>query len=190
MNARETSGSAPEFSRPVNLRRLPRSAAHEIDERANESECAKVAKLLDLLFLSKFRIRGTLSPSGDEGWRFDGTMGATVTQPCVVTLAPVKTRIDVTVARHYLPSSPESEALAEIEIDAEALDEVDPLPEVLDIGLLAIEELALAIPAYPHAEGVEDTALVMRTDEGDEEPPRKPFAGLAALREKMRDEGE
>ncbi len=80
--------------------------------------------------------------------------------------------------------------MAEIEIDAEALDEVDPLPEVLDIGLLAIEELALAIPAYPHAEGVEDTALVMRTDEGDEEPPRKPFAGLAALREKMRDEGE
>jgi len=190
MNARESSGSAPEFSRPVTLRRLPRRAALDIDERADETECARVAGLLDLLFLSKFRIRGTLSPSGDEGWRFDGTMGATVTQPCVVTLAPVKTRIDVTIARNYLPSTSESEALAEIEVDPEALEEVDPLPEVLDIGLLAIEELALAIPAYPHAPGVEATALIMRTDEPDDEPPRKPFAALAALREKMRDEDE
>lgn len=190
MNARDSSGSAPEFSRPVNLRRLPRKTSHEFDERADETECARVARLLDLLFLSKFRIRGTLTPSGDEGWRFDGTVGATATQPCVVTLEPVKTRIDVPVARHYLPGTAETEALAEIEIDPEALDEVDPLPETLDLGLLAIEELALALPSYPRAEGVEDTALVMRTHEEEDAPPRKPFAGLAALREKMREEDD
>lgn len=190
MNAREPHGSAPEFSRPVSLRRLPRKTSHDVDERADESECAKVARLLDLLFLSKFRIRGTLTPSGEEGWRFDGAVGATVTQRCVVTLEPVKTRVDVAVARHYLPASPESEALAEIEIDAEALDEVDPLPDTLDLGLLAIEELALAIPPYPHAPGVEDTALIMRTGDDEDEAPRKPFAGLAALREKMRDEDD
>jgi uncharacterized metal-binding protein YceD (DUF177 family) len=190
MNARETSGAAPEFSRPVNLRRLSRSTAHEIDERADETECARLARLLDLLALSKVRIHGTLSPSGDAGWRFDGTVGATVTQACVVTLEPVRTRIDVAVARNYLPSANQTEALAEIEVDAEALEEVDPLPEVLDLGLLAIEELALALPAYPRAPGVEDTALIMRTDDGEDEPPRKPFAALAALREKMREEDE
>lgn len=190
MKARETSGSAPEFSRPVNLRRLSRNTSHQVDERATEAECATVAALLDLLFLSKFRIRGTLSPSGDEGWRFDGTVGATATQICVVTLEPVKTRVDVKVTRHYLPSENETEALAEIEVDPEALDEVDPLPDVFDLGLLAIEELVLALPAYPHAEGVEATALEMRTDNPEDEPPRKPFAGLAALREKMRDEDE
>ena len=53
-----------------------------------------LAEELGLLDLRKLRLSGRITPDGDSGWRLDATLGATVVQPCVVTLQPVTTRID------------------------------------------------------------------------------------------------
>ncbi|MEM8657543.1 MAG: DUF177 domain-containing protein [Pseudomonadota bacterium] len=185
------SDHGPEFSRPRRLSHLRKAEVHEIDERADETEHARVAALLDLLFLSKLRLHGTLRAVDKTGWRFEGTLGATVTQACVVTLQPVKTRLDLAVTRTWLPPDPNSNHLAEIELSHEDLDDVEPLTDPLDLGLLAIEELALALPSYPRAKGVEEAAVAAIPPGAEPLAPReKPFAALAGLRDKMQSGGE
>lgn len=179
-----TPSITPEFSRPLRVSRLPRNAPHQVDETATPQECVDVAQVLDLLSLRKFRITGTLDPIDAGGWRFEGRIGATVKQACVVTLEPVQTRIDQHVSRIFLPQPVAHSGEEEIEIDPD--DDTDPLSDPLDIGGLAMEELALALPAYPRADG----APVLETDDVEEDDSRpKPFAGLAALAEKMKDDG-
>ena len=66
-------------------------------------------------------------------------------------------------------------------------DEAEPLPAVLDLSEVMQEALALALPAFPRAEGVELGEAVY-TEPGAEpmtEEKVKPFAGLAALKKRM-----
>lgn len=181
----------PEFSRPVKPRLLSRARSHDVDETATAEERAALADLLGLIELPKLRLHGTLSASGAEGWRFEGTLGATVVQSCVVTLAPVKTRLDVPLRRWWQPEDAESLPLREIELDPEAEEETDPLTDRIDLGLMATEELALALPDYPRAEGVPEAEASARPPGAEPiEPEERPFAALAALKEKMRGEPE
>ena len=146
---------------------------------------ADLARRLDVVSIRKLRLVATLSPDGAADWRLEGTLGATVVQPCVVTLAPVTTRIDVPVSRRYVANLPEPEPGAETEMPED--DSVDALPATLDLGDLAAEALALALPDFPRAEGVDPIEMTV-TEPGaapmtDEDT--KPFAGLAGLRDKL-----
>lgn len=66
-------------------------------------------------------------------------------------------------------------------------DSVEPLPDVIDVGVVATEALALALPLYPRAEGAELGEAVFTAP--GEAPLRdgdlKPFAGLAALKDRL-----
>lgn len=174
------------FTRPLGLGRLNRRESHDFDETATAGECAAVARALDLPAVSKLRISGTLTPVTGGGWRARGQVGASVEQTCVVTLEPVRTRIDTPFDRLYLPDAdPRGD---EIVIDAESDEDVEPLPETLDLGEIAVEETALALPPYPRAKGARLDAAAAGDDEDAE--ARKPFAALAALRDKIRGDGE
>ena len=74
-------------------------------------------------------------------------------------------------------------ATGDIVISPDEDDEIEPLGERIDLGLVAIEALALALPAYPRKPGASfgppESAL------GEEESEAKPFAALAALRGKI-----
>jgi hypothetical protein len=74
-----------------------------------------------------------------------------VVQPCVVTLAPVTTRIEEKVERRFRADLPEPAPGAEVEMPED--DALEPLPETLDLGRVLIEALALAVPEYPRADG-------------------------------------
>ena len=80
----------------------------EIEFDADQKKAA--AQQLDLLELQKLRFTGKISPHGKSDWVLTGMLGATVTQPCAVTLAPVTTRIDVPVRRLYLRDYEEIDA--------------------------------------------------------------------------------
>ncbi|NBT33687.1 MAG: DUF177 domain-containing protein, partial [Rhodobacteraceae bacterium] len=110
----------------------------------------------------------------------------------VVTLDPVTTRIDESVTRSYVAEMPEIEP-GEVEMPED--DTVDPLPVTLDLTEVMIEALALALPAFPRAEGAELGSLVVTapglTPMTDE--VARPFAGLGALKkalEKKDDKGD
>lgn len=172
----------PEFARVIPVTSLRRTPEYDFDISPEPEEAAAVAALLGAEALPALRLSGRLSPEGD-GWRLEATLEATAVQPCVVTLDPVTTRIDQPVLRRFQPMEPPRGD--EVEVDALADDALEPLGDRIDLGLVAVEALALALPAYPRSEGAVLSAE--HRGESGEEPVEKPFAALAALRRPPRD---
>ena len=75
-------------------------------------------------------------------------------------------------------------------VDPDEDDEIEPLGDRIDLGLVAIEALALALPAYPRKPGASfgPAALADAGMAPVDESELKPFAALAALRGKMGNE--
>ena len=150
---------------------------------------AAVAQDLTIAAVKKLRLTGTLTPIGKRDWQLDAVLGATVVQDCIITLAPVTTRIEETFVRRYL-SDLTATAAAEVEMPED--DSAEPLPIDLDLGAVMIEALALALPPYPRAPGAEIGALSV-TEPGAlpfTDDRVKPFAGLAALRDSLQIKGK
>ena len=141
----------PDFARVLEIRQLRDLDGFDFDIAPTEAEAAALARLLGANAVRKLRFVGRLEPAGRGGWRLDGRLGATVVQPCVVTLEPVTTRIDQPVRRTWLPDA--GRPAVEVVVEADADDEPEPLGERIDLGLVATEALALAMPAYPRKPG-------------------------------------
>lgn len=137
---------------------------------------AAVAAELGIPAVRKLRLEGRLLPEGRQDWRLEAHLGATVVQDCVVTLEPVTTRIEENLERRYVAGLPEPEP-GEHEMSAE---DVEPLPGALDLGLVMLEALALALPPFPRAEGVELGEVVVSAPGAEPltEERARPFAGL------------
>ncbi|MCG6904151.1 MAG: DUF177 domain-containing protein [Rhodobacter sp.] len=166
---------------------LPAGGTLDILLEPNAETRAAIAAELGIPALRKLRLSGKLRPLGKADWQLDAMLGATVVQDCVVTLAPVTTRLDEPVERIYLANPPEIPEADEMEMPED--DTTEPLPAVLDLRAVVTEALALALPPYPHAEGVDPVSRTF-AESGiaplDDEAA-KPFAGLAALRDKLSD---
>lgn len=182
-NARVVTEPIVTVSDLPNGRELPFEIVFDADQRA------ETVALLDLLELSKLRFTGVLSPRGRTDWTLSGALGATAAQACVVTLEPVKTRVDTPVARVFLSrwEEPEPDSVSEMDDDVES----EPLPDQIDLASIAREALALALPDYPRKDDVAleeavfaEPGVAPMTDEDT-----KPFAGLAALKEKLEKDG-
>lgn len=141
---------------------------------------AALAEDLGILGLPRLAFRGEILPRGRDDWELRGELTAEVVQPCVVTLAPVSTVLAETVVRRYMADLPEPEA-EEMEVPED--DSLEPLGAAIDPGAVMAEALALALPLYPRAAGVEAGAL-LATPPGAEpldEEKLRPFANLADL---------
>lgn len=182
--------TAPLPTHPLRLRDLPSGAPTDIRLEPDADARAALARALGIDALRKMRFDARLTPSGDTDWTLTGSLGATVVQPCVVTLEPVTTRIDEPVTRRYLAHWSEPEGGSEVEMPED--DASDPLPETLDLYAVAREALALALPDWPRAGDAAIGAAVFAepgtapmTDED-----ARPFAGLGALRARLGDAEE
>ena len=144
---------------------------------------AALADSLGIRGIKKLTFAGRVLPLEQRDLALEGTLGATVVQNCVVTGDPVTTRIDEPVERRYLADLPDPTG-DEVEMPED--ENADPLPATLDLAQVMAEALALALPPWPRAEGV-DPVDISVTEPGkapmtDEEA--KPFANLKALAEK------
>lgn len=137
----------------------------------------EIRQFLDLLGIARLRFWGALHPDGADDFRLEARLVADVTQSCVITLAPVRTRIDVAIVQRYLADWPH-DTESERELPEE---DMEPLPYFFDIPALAREALTLALPDYPRATGVELADATFATQDislsGHED--EKPLAGLA-----------
>lgn len=163
-------------------RREPRDVALEPDPDAR----AAIARELDLLALRKFRLTGRLIPEGRQDWLLQADLGATVVQPCGLTLEPVTTRIDEPVTRRWMANPPAVPEGAEVEMPED--DTAEPLPASIDLVAVAVEALSLALPAHPRAPGAElgqagyaEPGVAPLTDDDV-----KPFASLAEFRARLK----
>ena len=96
------------------------------------AETSRLAQHLGLVRLGKARLRYHLRPvATGSDWMLQGQIGATVTQPCVITGEDVTTRIDAPFARRFLAHFETPEGGGEYEMHAD--DTIDPLPEALNL---------------------------------------------------------
>jgi uncharacterized metal-binding protein YceD (DUF177 family) len=116
----------------------------------------------------------------DGVFRCRGEVRARVVQACVVTGEPVVADV-VAPFERYLVVGAAPAAQAALEIDPDERD-VDHLDEpVVDLGAIAVEELALALDPYPRAPDA-DAVLAASNRATDAAEGRRPFAVLARKR--------
>ncbi len=175
---------APPFSAPFRVADLAARKPTAFDLAPDAAALGAIAAAVGADAIRKLRFRGTLVPQGRHDWMLEAMLGATVVQPCVVSLEPVVTRIDEPVRRSYLRDLP---PVAEGEIEMPQDDTVEPLGPVIDPAAVMIEALALAMPLYPRSAQAGPV-------EAEFAPPGvaplraadiRPFAGLEALRAAM-----
>lgn len=147
---------------------------------------AAMAERLGLLALRKLTLAGRILPASGRDWHLEARLGATVVQPCGVTLAPVTTRIDEDVTRRYLadlPATPHAEG-DETEMPEDT--DVEPLPRAVDLLALAEEALSLALPMFPRAPdaGFDGAQVTEPGKRAMTDADARPFAQLARLRDR------
>lgn len=143
-----------------------------------------IADALGLVELRKLRFQGTIRPDGKRDWLLQAELGATVVQSCVVTLEPVGTRIDQPVQRLYVH---DLEMPDEAEVEMPEDDSLEPLGREVDLQAVMTEALSLALPLYPRKDSAGSGDSV-HTEPGKTaltDADLRPFAGLAALRDKL-----
>ena len=167
---------------------LPQNSPTAFDLHPESAALQALASQLGLSGLRKLRFTGSVAAHGKRDWELTARLGATVVQPCVVTLEPVTTRLELDVRRLYLSDWAEPEA-PEVEMSDD--ETVEPLRAEIDPALVMAESLALALPLYPRKDGA-DLGEAVFTEPG-QEPMRdkdaRPFAGLAQLRDQL-DKGD
>lgn len=148
--------------------------------RPDQPARALLAQDLGILALHRMEFQGQIAPAGRDAFLLTGRLTAEVDQACIVTLVPVRSRIDEPVQRRFVAglTGPEGDE-AEMPED----DSVEPMPEVIDIEAIAAETLVLGLPPYPRAAGATFGASGYAGDGITplEDRDLKPFAGLADL---------
>lgn len=152
--------------------------------RPGPQELSDLAADMGLSALRKLSFSGEVTADGAADWRLTAKLGATVVQPCAVTLEPVTTRIDVPVHRLFQKDYADVDA-PEAEMPED--DTVERLHKWIDPADVMREALMLALPLYPRAT---DAALgEFVVSEPGVAPMRdedaRPFAGLADLKAKL-----
>ena len=145
---------------------------------------ARVADSLGLIELPGLTFVGEIRPTGRRDFTLEAQLTARAVQPCSVTLAPVPCQLEEVVRRRFDAdfTAPETEEAEMVD------DEVDPMPEIIDIAAIAAEALALALPLYPRAKGAElgEAVFAAPGTQPLAAADLKPFAGLAALADRLK----
>jgi uncharacterized metal-binding protein YceD (DUF177 family) len=170
----------PPFQHGYDLRDLGRAGA-EIRVEAHGDDLARIAAWAEVRALDSFGATIRLRRHSPTRFSLDADLQADVVQDCVVTLEPVRSRIERPVHRelHVAETARlkphESIPLGPGAGDDETPEEIDSL--TYDLAAPLLEELVLAIDPYPRAQGVEFTAPAEA-----EARPESPFAVLKGLK--------
>lgn len=160
---------------------------------ADEAERAAIAESLDLPRLDRLAFDAEIASHGDDGWRLDGVLRADGAQRCGVTLEPAPFALEEPVVRLWSPSVAERADHDAWEVDAAdllaasdplyAVEELERLPDPIDLGVVAIEAFCLALDPYPRAPSAafDGASAAPPGVEPLSDEAVRPFAALASL---------
>ena len=183
MNNPEQDQPEKAFSRLVNVKKIKSRGQRETIE-ASPLERKELADELSISSVDELSFNCVLLPWKKGGVEIRGQVTATVEEVCVVSLDPFKTKLSLEVKR-YFAKSYQAESETQF-IDLESTD--DELPDVfendvIDIGDIAVETLALSLSAYPRKPGVVFQDHVESDPESSSDPAREnPFDVLQQLK--------
>lgn len=180
--ARNATGSP--ISQTINVTVLP-PGGRQLTIKADADQRVELAAAHGLISVEVLEVEVDMVPWHRDGVRVTGTVRASVTQRCVVTLEPLPARIEAPFEARFAPEGspiverPEVGGDVDIEIDADGPDQPEPFaPPELDIGAVAEEFFALALDPYPRTLGAEAQSLSAGDDDNERD---NPFAILGTL---------
>ena len=135
----------PELSRPFSPERIGRMDEYVVE--ATPEECAALARRLRIPAVSSLRCAMRGRRRG-EVVDVKGVLAARVVQECVVTAEPIEQDVSELFAVQCVPEGQENE-----DDDPDSVDQVPYRGDVIDLGELAAEQLALALDPYPRSPG-------------------------------------
>ena len=165
----------PEFSRLVDVLHLTEAP---LVLEPDAAERAALAVRFGIVEIAAMRGEVTCECDG-TAVNASGRLTAQIVQACAISGEDLAVAIDEPLAVRFVPASKVAAAEDEIELDAEALDEIFYEGTAFDLGEALAQSLALAID--PFATGP-DADRVRREFGLDAPEPTGPFAALAALR--------
>ena len=169
------------LSRPKAVADLARTT---LEVEADAGERRALARHFGLISLERLEAKLLISPE-DGMIGVQGTLMADLTQSCVVTLEPVKSRIEASIQRHFGPDAREDIGDDDVELSLDSADPPDPVVDgIIDLGHVVTEQLALEINPFPRAPGADFGGI-----DGDpmvKEKGRGAFAVLGAHKDKLK----
>jgi uncharacterized metal-binding protein YceD (DUF177 family) len=178
-----------EFSHVIAIKELGPSGV-TLRLQATPGERAALGRRFGLLDLESLDVAVSLvvlagSREGDVAVDLKGEFKADVVQECVVTLEPIKTRIEHPVVRRFVTDK--LVIIKAARVDPLGDEPADVLiDEKLDVGEVIAEELALALDPYPRLPGVTLTSVSTNWTAGGSEAGEAKSSPFAILKDKVR----
>lgn len=167
---------AAEFSVEIDLSSLGRGGKH-YHPAANRDECAKVAARLGVIAVQSLEGDVRLTATKAEIHAV-GAVRAKLVRECVASLEPMDEIVDedfsIDFIRHA-PAKSDEDSLEEDDLSGPELHEGD----IFDIGELLVQQLSLAMAAFPRKSGAASLAEEYGRSGSD-----SPFAELQGFLEK------
>jgi uncharacterized metal-binding protein YceD (DUF177 family) len=153
-------------------------AGDEVTIATTAEERQRLAEWADVDAVDAFTAKIELRKLSPTRYAFDAELAADIVQSCVVTLEPVRTRIERKFSRDLLLTPTPRHVPKEIDIapvDEDGREEIESLR--YDLAVPVLEELALAIDPYPRAPGV-----AFEPPPDPDAAESHPFAALKSLK--------
>ncbi|MDE0306256.1 MAG: DUF177 domain-containing protein [Albidovulum sp.] len=169
----------------IEIAELRRNNGGKFDLRLDTTDRYQLAVDVGVTIIPKLRFAGEIIFAPPSDWLLKAKLGATVVQQCVVTLDPVRTRIESVVERRYSPDSivPVPGSCVPMPDD----ENMEPIADEIDLRALICESLVLDLPLYPKREGVRLGAEQSSSGNNVREIHKhdKPFAILSEFRKQL-----
>lgn len=171
----------PELSRPLRVEKISANGVEEII-LASDRERRALAERFDLIEVKNLESRLTVTPErAGLSYAVRGTLKADVVQRCVVTLEPLSATIEQAIKVSFAAPELLDAGQSERTLDE---DDLEPIADgIIDLGELVAQHFGLALDPYPRKSGLPPVEAAF----GRPETETRPFARLAALRDKVKE---
>ncbi len=177
-------GQTPEFSRLVDVSRIPAEGLQEIIA-ADAVECERLAARLGVERVLALTATFSLTPWRHGGVRVKGRFEARLEQLCVVSLDPFITTASEEVERLFAGDSEPGWSGQVRHVEPLEGDEPDLVHDgEVDLGELTAEELVLAIDPYPRKPGAVFAGNGENLPDAPQAASQNPFRILEKLTKK------
>lgn len=164
-----------EFSRMVDVRFID---AKPLRLEAEEAERAALAERFGLVRIDRLTAEVALESKG-KAVAVSGRLDAQVVQSCAVSAEDVPVTVAEDLALRFVPAARPARPDEEIELDADALDDIEFTGTQFDLGEAVAQSLALAIDPFLEGPGADE----FRNNSGlFGEEKVSPFAALEKLK--------
>jgi hypothetical protein len=171
--------SAPEYSRTFDVRQVDRLHVRLEPDAAERAALARRFGIVSIETLAADIDLACKTRAGGFQIEASGTLKAQIVQPCAISAEDLAVTIDEPLFFRFVPQSTAFAPDEEIELSAEALDEIEYEGTHFDLGEAVAQSLALAIDPFltgPDAEAMRKSGLIGKPEEAN------PFAALKGLK--------